>query len=114
MSPRTAATVRLHQSIEWAERGSTGVDYFSRGGAVAADGPKRHSQRYWGNLLNEMREPPSIDVRFGHDLSEIQDENGVDLSLLKSNLALSVEERFRALEDFVRFAESIRRVHDAP
>lgn len=48
------------------------------------------------------------DVRFGHDLSRVQDENGVDLLLLEQNLALSVEERLLVLEDFIRFADEVR------
>lgn len=50
------------------------------------------------------------DIRFGHDLDEVQDEHGVDLALLRANLALSVEERLRALEECIRFAESVRPV----
>lgn len=47
------------------------------------------------------------DIRFGHDLRHVQDENGVDLLLIKQNLKLSVEERLLALEDFVRFADEV-------
>ena len=47
------------------------------------------------------------DVRFGHRLNEIQDENGVDLGLLRANLKLSVEERLLALEEMIAFAESV-------
>ena len=38
-------------------------------------------------------------MRFGHDLREIQDENGVALSLLESTLRLSVEERCPGVGD---------------
>lgn len=41
---------------------------------------------------------PTEDVRFGHDLSQVQDESGVDLLQLKKQLELSVEERFVNLE----------------
>jgi hypothetical protein len=37
-------------------------------------------------------------VRFGHDLAQVQDENGVDLLLLKRQLELTVEERLLRLE----------------
>ncbi len=47
------------------------------------------------------------DVRYGHDLRKVQDENGVDLLLLQQNLTLSVEERLLALEDFLRFADEV-------
>ena len=57
--------------------------------------------------------PEPKDLRFGHDLSQIQDENGVDLALLRANLALTVEERLLALEEMIRFAESVRRVERA-
>lgn len=49
------------------------------------------------------------DLRYGHDLSQVQDENGVDLSLLLANLALTVEERLLALQDFVEFADNLSR-----
>jgi len=58
--------------------------------------------------------PEPKDLRFGHDLSQIQDENGVDLALLRANLALTVEERLLALEQMIRFAESVRRVERPP
>jgi hypothetical protein len=48
------------------------------------------------------------DVRFGHDLTRVQDESGVDLLLLEQLSALSVEERLLALEDFVRFSSEVR------
>lgn len=35
-------------------------------------------------------------------------KGGVDRSLLRENLALSVEERIEKLEDFVRFLEALR------
>jgi hypothetical protein len=54
--------------------------------------------------------PEPKDLRFGHDLSQIQDENGVDLALLRANLALTVEQRLLALEEMIRFAKSVRRV----
>ncbi|MBX3251767.1 MAG: hypothetical protein KF901_31605 [Myxococcales bacterium] len=54
------------------------------------------------------------DIRFGHDLDEVQNEHGVDLSLLRANLALTVEERLRALEECIRFAESVRPVPGIP
>ena len=56
-----------------------------------------------------MKETSPNDVRFGHDLREVQDDNGVDLGLLQRNLKLSVEERLRTLEDFIAFADSVRR-----
>jgi len=54
------------------------------------------------------------DVRFGHDLRQIQDENGVDLSLLQSNQKLSVEQRLLALEEYLRFADSVSQVSREP
>lgn len=57
--------------------------------------------------------PEPQDLRFGHDLLQIQDENGVDLALLRANLALTVEERLLALEEMIRFAQSVRRVERA-
>jgi hypothetical protein len=48
------------------------------------------------------------DIRFGHDLEDVQDENGVDLLLLKRQLALSVEERFRRLEQHAEFVAELR------
>lgn len=50
---------------------------------------------------------PDTDIRYGHDLNEVQDENGVDLSLLRANLVLTVEERLLALQDFVEFADNV-------
>lgn len=41
-------------------------------------------------------------------LSEVQDENGTDLSLLRQNLRLSVEERFVRLQEQQRQVESLR------
>ena len=54
--------------------------------------------------------PEPTDLRFGHDLSQIQDENGVDLALLRENLTRTVEERLLALEEMSHFAESVKRV----
>ncbi len=48
------------------------------------------------------------DIRFGHDLADVQDENGVDLLLLKAQLELSVEERFRRLEQHAQFVTELR------
>ena len=48
------------------------------------------------------------DVRFGHDLRAVQDHNGVDLLLLKRQLALTVEERLIELERQIEFASEIR------
>ena len=61
----------------------------------------------------EMEQPPR-DIRFGHALDEVQDENGVDLALLRSNLALTVEERLRALEESIRLVEAVRPAPQAP
>jgi hypothetical protein len=46
------------------------------------------------------------DVRFGHDLAQVQDENGVDLLLLKRQLELTVEERLLRLEQHQQFVAS--------
>lgn len=51
------------------------------------------------------------DVRFGHNLASIQDQNGVDVSLLRSNLRLSVQERLMALEDYLQFVDAVRTVN---
>ncbi len=48
------------------------------------------------------------DVRYGHDLSRVQDENGVDLLLLKKQLALSLEERFARLEQHTAFIRELQ------
>ena len=44
------------------------------------------------------------DVRFGHDLTQVQDDNGVDLIQLRKQLELSVEERLLNLEKQQEFA----------
>lgn len=54
--------------------------------------------------------PEPTDLRFGHDLSQIQDENGVDLALLRENLTRTVEERLLALEEMIHFAQAVKRV----
>jgi len=51
--------------------------------------------------------PPTRDIRFGHDLSEIQNADGVDLALIRANLRLSVEERLLALEAQIRLADEL-------
>ena len=38
-----------------------------------------------------------------------QDENGVDLSLIRSNLRLSVTERIRRADEYVRGMEEMRK-----
>lgn len=48
------------------------------------------------------------DVRFGHDLSQVQDESGVDLLQLKKQLELSVEERFLNLEKQLEFLRELQ------
>lgn len=48
------------------------------------------------------------DLRYGHDLETVQDENGVDLLLLREQLKLTVEERFRRLEQHAAFVEGLR------
>ncbi len=48
------------------------------------------------------------DVRFGHDLTQVQDESGVDLLQLKKQLQLSVEERFVNLEKQIEFVRELR------
>lgn len=48
------------------------------------------------------------DVRFGHDLKQVQDESGVDLLQLKKQLQLSVEERFANLETQLRFVRELQ------
>lgn len=47
-------------------------------------------------------------MRFGHDLSQVQDESGVDLLQLKKQLELSVEERFTNLENQLKFVSELR------
>ena len=51
---------------------------------------------------------PETDVRFGHDLKEVQDEAGVDVLQLKKQLGLSVEERFRNLENQLKFMRELQ------
>lgn len=48
------------------------------------------------------------DVRFGHDLNQVQDESGVDLLQLRKQLELSVEERFTNLENQLKFMSELR------
>jgi hypothetical protein len=62
--------------------------------------------------MPEAHDDADQDIRFGHDLNAVQDESGVDVSLLKANLSLTVEQRLLALEDYIRFAESVRRIRD--
>ncbi len=52
--------------------------------------------------------PDEVDVRFGHDLSQVQDANGVDLLLLEEHLKLTVEERLERLEQRVRQIAELR------
>jgi hypothetical protein len=47
------------------------------------------------------------DIRFGHNLAEVQDASGVDLLLLKKQLELSVEERFSNLERQLTFVHEL-------
>lgn len=51
---------------------------------------------------------PENDARYGADLSQIQDEAGVDLLLLRAQLKLSVEERLLNLEKQQRFVAELR------
>lgn len=51
---------------------------------------------------------PEKDVRYGADLSQIQDESGVDLLLLRSQLKLTVEERLLNLERQQRFVAELQ------
>jgi len=48
------------------------------------------------------------DVRFGHDLKQVQDESGVDLLQLKKQLKLSVEERFNNLSNQLEFVRELQ------
>jgi hypothetical protein len=64
-------------------------------------------------MKHDIADLEARDIRFGHDLNRLQDQNGVDLSLLKANLAQSVEERLLALEDYTRFAEAVRPARDS-
>jgi hypothetical protein len=45
----------------------------------------------------------SRDLRYGHDLSVVQNAEGVDLLLLREQLSIPVEERFRRLERQLEF-----------
>jgi hypothetical protein len=45
---------------------------------------------------------------FVQNLSEVQDENGTDLGLLKRHLQLSEEERLRLLEQQLNFATALQ------
>lgn len=51
--------------------------------------------------------PKPRDIRFGHDLTKIQNADGVDLALIRANLRLSVEERLLALEAQIRLADAL-------
>lgn len=48
------------------------------------------------------------DPRFGQPFGTVQDESGVDLLLLKQQLALSVEERFLRLEQHQAFVSELQ------
>ena len=48
------------------------------------------------------------DPRYGHDLQQVQDANGVDLLLLKRQLELSVEERLLNLERHLEFVQELQ------
>lgn len=52
--------------------------------------------------------PNDVDVRFGHDLSRVQDANGVDLLLLEHHLRLTVEQRLESLEQRVSQVAELR------
>ncbi len=51
---------------------------------------------------------PEKDARYGADLSQVQDESGVDLLLLRAQLKLTVEERLLNLEEQQRFVAEIQ------
>jgi hypothetical protein len=51
---------------------------------------------------------PERDLRDGHLYSEVQDENGVDLPLLRHQLSLSFEERLLELERMLEFAAELQ------
>jgi hypothetical protein len=51
----------------------------------------------------------ALDVRFGHDLKEVQNESGVDLLLHRQQRALTVEQRFLNLEKQLEFLEELRK-----
>ena len=48
------------------------------------------------------------DVRFGHDLTQVQDESGVDLLQLKKQLQLTPEQRLLNLEQQLEFLRELR------
>lgn len=48
------------------------------------------------------------DVRFGHDLTQVQDESGVDLLQLKKQLQLTPEQRLLNLERQIEFMRELR------
>ncbi len=48
------------------------------------------------------------DVRFGHDLTQVQDESGVDLLQLKKQLQLTPEQRLLNLEQQIEFMRELR------
>lgn len=53
--------------------------------------------------------PTAPDVRFGHDVkNHVQDAHGVDILQLREQLKLSVEERFRRLQQHAEFVERLR------
>jgi hypothetical protein len=49
------------------------------------------------------RDDESRDPRYGHDLSAVQNAEGVDLLLLREQLSIPIEERFRRLERQLEF-----------
>jgi len=62
--------------------------------------------------MGDAKSAAATDLRFGRDLRRVQDENGVDLLLLRENLSRSVEERLIALEEAIQFAEEVQRVDE--
>jgi hypothetical protein len=48
------------------------------------------------------------EVRFGHDLTQVQDESGVDLLQLKKQLQLTPEQRLLNLERHIEFMAELR------
>jgi hypothetical protein len=49
-------------------------------------------------LETVKRDDESRDPRYGHDLNAVQNAEGVDLLLLREQLSIPIEERFRRLE----------------
>ena len=70
---------------------------------------KAYTLRLCYNWLEELELTESSDFTMGpDDLERVYDENGVDLSLIRWMLSLSMEERLQTLQDHANAMLAIR------